>query len=158
MILNVGCGHQTTGDVNVDLYPIDTHGWFKTRHRDLDAKNIKNFIQADAHHLPFRSDIFRRVEATHIVPHLEKPVHAIMEFYRVCRPGGRVQITTTWRDGAIFPQRLVRVPRKPHRWSFTKRWWIRFSELTSIPVSVEYGETFILPIELVATLWKPWRK
>lgn len=48
------------------------------------------FIQGDAHHLPFASGQFDVVYGRYILEHLHNPLEAIEEAYRVLKPGGRV--------------------------------------------------------------------
>lgn len=48
------------------------------------------FVQGDAHHLPFATDRFDVVYGRYILEHLHNPVEAIEEAYRVLKIGGRV--------------------------------------------------------------------
>ena len=58
MMLDVGCGHNARGDVNVDLFPRATDHRSKDQSKcvdlDLDLVKINNFIVAEASHLPFK--------------------------------------------------------------------------------------------------------
>jgi len=72
LILSVGCGgnkrypHCSLGDVNIDLeFPI---------------VEIRNFIRADAHFLPFRRKIFSEVKAIHVAEHLDNPLEKLQEY------------------------------------------------------------------------------
>ena len=81
MILDVGCGANPQGDVNVELYPlISDH-----RAETINPRFIPNLVVADAHHLPFREDSFTRIIADNLLEHLERPLDAVREFSRVAQ-------------------------------------------------------------------------
>lgn len=48
------------------------------------------FIQGDAHHLPFENERFDVVYGRYILEHLHAPPIALEEAYRVLKPGGRI--------------------------------------------------------------------
>lgn len=48
--------------------------------------------RADATSLPFDKGVFDAVISFHFLHHMDKPVPAIREMFRVCRPGGMVLI------------------------------------------------------------------
>lgn len=74
MILDVGCGRETRGDVNIDV------------DRDIiDELCIHTFILADAHHLPFRNKMFSLVYCHHVLEHLKNPIQALEEMKRVAK-------------------------------------------------------------------------
>jgi len=81
LILDVGCGTNPKGDVNIDLY-------LDARHRrevlsQETVKRIPNFMLASAEHLPFRNDSFWAVVCVHVLEHLLNPNIALSEFRRV---------------------------------------------------------------------------
>ena len=69
MLLDVGCGNNACGDINLDLkyYP-----------------NSEQFIIADAQNLPFRP-IFKKVYASHVLEHCLNPIKALREFGSVAQ-------------------------------------------------------------------------
>ena len=71
MILDVGCRTRGEGDVNIDVVR-------------QNPNKIKNFIQADAHFLPFRDNILSCVICRHALEHLKNPLIALKEIKRVC--------------------------------------------------------------------------
>lgn len=78
-VLDVGCGAQAQGDVNVDLYPEDRQQCRKV----WNPKNVKNFVLADAAYLPFQNDAFDLLTARHVLEHLHEPLQALNEWKRV---------------------------------------------------------------------------
>ena len=68
--LDVGCGYSPQGDVNVDIT-------IKT--------GVKNFIQADAQHLPFKTKVFSETCSSHVVEHVKNPLLMIYELKRVTK-------------------------------------------------------------------------
>ena len=78
MILDVGCGCNPKGTVNIDLYlkPIHRRGY-------LNPHKVPNFIIADAHRLPLRDSCFTLVICDNVLEHLERPWEALHEFSRV---------------------------------------------------------------------------
>jgi glycogen synthase len=61
------------------------------------AGDIKNLsvVNTDAHHLPFRDKSFDIVVGLDLFCHLEKPVSALLEFYRVLTTNGMLLIDST---------------------------------------------------------------
>jgi SAM-dependent methyltransferase len=53
-------------------------------------------VVGDAHHLPFRDDVFDRVFAFNVFEHLRDPKTAAGEILRVLKPGGSVAIHTAF--------------------------------------------------------------
>ena len=85
MILDLGCGNNPKGDVNLDLYVRGTshRGW---NDEALDTKRIPNFVRADVRiDLPFRNDVFDEVHAYQLIEHLPNPLRLLMEMKRVSR-------------------------------------------------------------------------
>lgn len=98
MKLNIGCGHVGTGDVNIDLH------LHKTIHRidghPLQPKLIKNFVCADAHHLPFKSEVFDETYSKDVIEHVSNPYLMMKEMFRVTKAYGIVHI--------IFPHKYAK--------------------------------------------------
>lgn len=70
-ILDIGCGAYPRGDVNIDLFP--------------KIPQPKNFVLADAHHLPFANHSFTGVVCSHTLEHLQNPLQALKEMNRVSK-------------------------------------------------------------------------
>jgi hypothetical protein len=86
-MLDVGCGHRPTGDVNVDLFPkASAHRASDQRVNDdvaLHVREIPNFVQAAAEAMPFRDSAFRKVYSWHLIEHLENPRGFLEECCRI---------------------------------------------------------------------------
>jgi|WetSurMetagenome_2_1015567.scaffolds.fasta_scaffold304546_2 SAM-dependent methyltransferase len=82
MKLDVGCGYMPTGDVNCDLYPKDN--WHRSG-VPMDTKNILNFVQCDALHLPFKNGLFDDVFCGSLIEHVKNPVGLLKELIRVSK-------------------------------------------------------------------------
>lgn len=72
-----GAGQAVDGYVNVDLFPIP----------GVDAA-------ADAERLPFRCDVFQRVECDAVLEHVADPALVMAEIRRVLAPGGYAHVVT----------------------------------------------------------------
>ncbi|MFQ5712279.1 MAG: methyltransferase domain-containing protein [Candidatus Geothermarchaeales archaeon] len=80
--LDVGCGVHPTGDVNCDLF------LGRTPHRGgvcLDTEVIPNFVNCDAHWLPFGNRSFSEVYLSHTLEHCLSPHRVLEESRRVAR-------------------------------------------------------------------------
>ena len=78
--LDIGCGDKPKGDVNIDAFP-------KNRNQckfSYNPKTIKNFVEADAHFLPFQNKTFKKVFCNHVLEHCKNPFQVISEIDRVC--------------------------------------------------------------------------
>jgi SAM-dependent methyltransferase len=94
MILDVGSGSaaytgsHSRGEVNVDIAKPEVVP--------------DNFVQCDAHHLPFKTGIFDKAFFYDVVEHLDSPLKALKEICRVLSSGGAVELSTPnplhWRN------------------------------------------------------------
>lgn len=117
-ILDIGCGPNPKGDVNLDLYPGKTgHRDFKT---EINTKEVPNFVLGDALHLPFKTSCFETVYSRHVIEHVSDPSLFIKEAMRVARR--KVEI--------IAPHRYKRAKLKlhqleAHKHFFNVKWFQR---------------------------------
>lgn len=72
-----GAGRVMDGYVNLDLFA-------------MPGVNVA----ADAAELPFRSDIFQRVECDAVLEHVRDPAQVLSEIHRVLAPGGYLHLVT----------------------------------------------------------------
>jgi len=82
IVLDVGCGDDARGDVNVDVY--------------IPKPLPPNFLLASAELLPFKDNTFDIVRSAYVIEHNLFPVKMIKEHFRVCRK--KVKIYTDNSD------------------------------------------------------------
>lgn len=82
IVLDVGCGDNAKGDVNVDVY--------------IPNPLPPNFLLASAELLPFKDNTFDIVRSAYVIEHNLFPVQMIKEHFRVCRK--KVKIYTDNSD------------------------------------------------------------
>lgn len=118
MRLDIGCGHDYKGDINVDLFIKPTAERCDNHNKNTDTPltDIPNLICAEATHLPFKSDVFDKVVSTHVIEHLDNPQHLLIEMKRVIKHHGLIHIIT--------PHKLGNRHRwSAHKCSFTGAWF-----------------------------------
>jgi SAM-dependent methyltransferase len=96
-------------------------------------------VVGDAHHLPFRDDVFDRVFAFNVFEHLADPRAVAQEIHRVLKPGGAVAIHTA------FLQALHEEPN--HFYNATEygvRQWFAPFEIDECRVSGNFGPGVML--------------
>ena len=89
------------------------------------------YLQGDAEDLPFDDQSFDAVISTYGVMFASRPEAAARELARVCRPGGRIALTTWTSDGNVFKMFQVMkpfmaapaapAPLSPFEWGNTDR-------------------------------------
>jgi SAM-dependent methyltransferase len=72
-----GAGSRPAGYVNLDLFPLP----------GVD-------VAADAERLPFRGNLFQRVECDAVLEHVRRPEQVMAEIERVLAPGGYLHVVT----------------------------------------------------------------
>lgn len=82
LILNLGCGEQTYGDVRVDIY-----------------RSKANLLADVEKSLPFKDNVFDEVYSRHFFEHLRNSSSVLGEMVRVLKPGGRLVLIT---DNAAY--------------------------------------------------------
>jgi len=94
MILDVGCGWNPKGNVNVDLFlhrsiperSYEQKIYFEYKKRLDRIQEIENFICCDVHFLPFRKNSFDRVICNHLLEHCGvRLIEACDELLRVTK-------------------------------------------------------------------------
>jgi ubiquinone/menaquinone biosynthesis C-methylase UbiE len=124
LVLDVGCGHDYHGNVNVDLFIK------ATQHRDsgsgdfaLDHHKIPNLVNADAHHLPFKDDTFDLVRSNDLLEHLDNPFQALSEICRVAKSKIIISVPHFWEHRYDV-----------HKNCFRGRWFIEAFGKLGIPI------------------------
>jgi len=92
--LDIGCGPNPEGTVNLDLF----QGWSPHTIGTINGRHIPCFVQGDAQHLPFRDKAFNTVLITHVLEHLPDTDRALREIRRVSH------------------RAIIRVPNNPQTW------------------------------------------
>lgn len=92
--LDIGCGPNPQGTVNIDLF----QGWSPHTKGTIDGRTIPNFIQGDAHYLPFKDHAFDLVYVSHLLEHLQDPDRCLRELARISEAA------------------VIRVPNNPVTW------------------------------------------
>lgn len=85
--LDVGCGSNPKGEVNVDFFRA---GWNKQeadqdKGEYVNPHKIPNFVVASAEYLPFRENVFDAVYSSHTIEHVKNPFLMFSELARVSR-------------------------------------------------------------------------
>jgi ubiquinone/menaquinone biosynthesis C-methylase UbiE len=100
-VLDVGCGLGDDVRELVRLVGLTGHVigvdssqtlLAQCRRRSADVPFPVGFVAADAHDLPFASNLFTACRADRVLQHLRNPRQALREMVRVVRPGGRVSV------------------------------------------------------------------
>jgi SAM-dependent methyltransferase len=132
-VLNIGAGGT------VERYPNCIEFEHKIfRHTD---------VVGDAHHLPFRDDVFDRVFAFNVFEHLNEPKKAASEILRVLKPGGSVVVHTAF---------LQALHEEPHHYfnatEFGVRHWFAQYEIEACRVSGNFGPGVMLAFLMSSVL------
>lgn len=79
--LDLGCGPhgKLEGSVGLDLRP---------------APHVDVVHDLNDYPYPFADDTFDHVEMSHVIEHVQRPLHMMAEVHRITRPGGQVRIIT----------------------------------------------------------------
>ncbi|MCS7095737.1 MAG: class I SAM-dependent methyltransferase, partial [Nitrososphaerota archaeon] len=82
LILEVGCGYAPM------------HVPSEEAQIKLDIIRGKANIISDAHHLPFKSEMFSKVVMYEVIEHVDSPKEVLSEIYRVLKHKGILELTT----------------------------------------------------------------
>jgi len=113
--LDIGCGSDPKGNVNLDLYPEYTiHRGFKTK---IDTKKTRNFVKGDSLHLPFKNKAFSIVYSKNVIEHTDNPIQFIRECMRVANKEVELSLPHRYdRRGLNLRQ------AKAHKHYFSMKW------------------------------------
>jgi len=103
-LLDVGCGDVPKGDVNLDLFYYGKG---------------ENFVLGEAHHLPFKDEMFTRVHCKHCLEHLDNPLVFFGEAKRVLKKEGVLE--------CVYPTDTMLTKKTVHNllnlhWSSAFKW------------------------------------
>lgn len=104
-MLDVGCGPKPRGEVNIDFFRggQNPQTGDQVRGEFMPSKNIKNFIMADAMHLPIKDKSFEVVFSSHTIEHVQKPMQMLREMCRVAKTKAVVRFPHRKGSGAVMP-------------------------------------------------------
>jgi ubiquinone/menaquinone biosynthesis C-methylase UbiE len=98
VILDVGCGsglffskiaNKTGIIIGVDI----THNLLLKAQTQAHALGNVHVVQADADHLPFKTDVFDAVFCFTVLQNMPKPKETLLEFKRYAQPEGKIVVT-----------------------------------------------------------------
>jgi SAM-dependent methyltransferase len=102
LVLDVGCGNgwlaQTLVPRGVHVCSLDVGRINPRRALEHVPDQRHVAVVASAEHLPFASGTFDCAVASEVIEHLPEPECALEEMFRVVKPGGRVIISTPYRE------------------------------------------------------------
>jgi ubiquinone/menaquinone biosynthesis C-methylase UbiE len=138
MHLDVGCEFELRDDVNVDI----STPKFRIN---------RNFVNADAQHLPFRDEAFEEVTCFHLIEHVENPHKLLKELLRVTKI--KATITCPYRFSGYAKS-------KQHKHYFNKSWFeveLKKLKVKTFKIAVAFDrerDIFCFPLEIVVKIWK----
>ncbi|MFX1464972.1 MAG: methyltransferase domain-containing protein [Promethearchaeota archaeon] len=110
MILDVGCGADPSGDINID---VTTE--YENKNRNLRIKTSADVI-ADGNFLPFKDLCFDKVVSRHVIEHTKTPFRFLKELIRVCKK--KVELTCPHRFSGL-------AKGKNHESYLNKTWFVK---------------------------------
>lgn len=120
--LDIGCGHNPIGDVNIDPFPSPTsHRSIDQRlcdDKSIDISKTSNFVMAVGESIPIRSGLFDYVFSSHVIEHSNNPQIFLKEMYRMTKDMGVIRIICPHR---FEPSRGI---KKHHVNHFNLKWFI----------------------------------
>jgi hypothetical protein len=103
--LDVGCGAKPKGDVNIDFFRggQNPQAGDQIRGEFMTPRKIRNFIVADAMHLPIKSKGFEVVLSSHTIEHVQEPLLMLREMCRAANKQVAVRFPHRKGSGAVMP-------------------------------------------------------
>ncbi len=105
-ILDVGCGRGWVGEhflpKGVKVHSLDVSTSNPARAMELYPSDNHAGIAADSFKIPFVHDSFDVVIASEIIEHVIDPTEFVKELFRVVKKGGRLLVTTPYKEKLIY--------------------------------------------------------
>jgi len=101
-ILDLGCGAGVLFPFleGCAITALDVSEEMLERARQRHAQHIVEYVRGDAQELPFPAEHFAKVMMLAVYPHIDDPLKAMQEIFRVLKPGGVVALIHL-QDAAI---------------------------------------------------------
>jgi ubiquinone/menaquinone biosynthesis C-methylase UbiE len=137
MSLDVGCGSTPKGTVNVDFF----REGYNPQTGDqkigeyMKARNIENFIVADALYLPFKDAAFNVVFSSHVIEHVPDAKAMLLEMNRVCKRKIIIHCPHRKGSGAV----------RPFHVNYLDENWFQ-NVASNIGLSIKYSFSYEFPI------------
>jgi hypothetical protein len=124
--LDVGCGTKPKGDVNVDFFGkgFNPQTGDQVQGNFMAPKRIRNFVMADASHLPFKDGAFKVVLSWHTIEHVQDPFLMFKELCRVAKRKVIVRCPHREGSGGVMPY---------HVNFFDEAWFKKASDAIGLP-------------------------
>jgi len=127
-ILDVGCGKGWVAEhflpKGVKVHSLDVSTSNPVRAKELYPSEDHTGIAADSFSLPFLNDSFDVVIASEIIEHVVDPAKFVKELSRVVKKGGRLLVTTPYKEKLIYYLCVhcnKRTPANAHIHSFDEK-------------------------------------
>jgi ubiquinone/menaquinone biosynthesis C-methylase UbiE len=135
--LDVGCGSNPKGTVNVDFFREGYNPQTGDQKMGdyMKTQNIENFVIGDALSLPFRDESFSVVFSTHVIEHVKDPAGMLLEMDRVCKE--KIIVRCPHRKGSNA--------RKPFHINYLDERWFQHAA-SSMGLNMQYSIAYEYPI------------
>ena len=84
----------------------------KVEYQSVDIRPNMALTKADLCDLPFRDDYFDIVICSHVLEHIKDDMKAMMEIYRVTKPGGEALVVVPMRRNEKTEENLEATPQE----------------------------------------------
>lgn len=107
VVLDLGCGPGSNLSRMLRLgLPFTRYVGFDLSPAMLTARRVPtptaaDFVQGDAHYMPFAEESFDVILSTWMFSHLPEPVRVVREALRLLRPGGRLVVACITRPSGL---------------------------------------------------------
>jgi len=154
--LDVGCGQHPAGDVNVDLYP-NGDGVARRGGEEMDVKHVKNFVKADAFHLPFSNETFDKVICSHTIEHTAEPFKLLKELVRVSKDTIVIRCPHGFGDTmrSLINGRCLGWNKKHHLSSFNHAWFTVAAARLRLDCEVSNSRFYCYPHRFIPLVTVP---
>jgi predicted SAM-dependent methyltransferase len=148
LVLDVGCGDRPRGTVNVDVYRETSVDLYEREVVDVKALN---FVQATIYHLPFRSNIFKKVLCYHLLEHLRFPSKAVTELMRVANGTVEIIVPSKYHEliQNFFLPKRKQWAKNHHLWHFDKTQLTKLFARMNLHPKIQYRYKFATVLQNV---------